>query len=36
MDGIDRHHTQAVELFGAVLKEFPNYEPAKREMASIK
>ncbi len=26
----------AVELFGAVLKEFPNYEPAKAEQAKLK
>ena len=36
LDLKDKKDPKAVELFSAVLKEFPNYEPAKREMASIK
>jgi hypothetical protein len=28
--------THAVELFGAVLKEFPDYAPAKNGMAKVK
>jgi TolB-like protein len=36
LDLKDKKDPKAVEAFSAVLKEFPNYEPAKREMASIR
>ncbi len=36
LDLKDKKDPKAVELFGAVLKEYPMYEPAKRELASIK
>jgi hypothetical protein len=29
-------NTRAVELFGAVLKEFPDFEPAKKGMSRLK
>jgi len=36
LDLKDKKDPKAAELFSAVLKEFPNYEPAQREMASLK
>jgi hypothetical protein len=36
LDLKDKKDPKAVELFSQIIKEFPSYEPAQREYASLK